>query len=304
MRISLVRDIGDVLTVHSHSPYFIELLSSVITSTRFTRWELEESVLPTAQAETQAAHADARTVAIELAHAAAFRNGLGSSIFAPAHTSVTAENVKSFASSVFGKGNIAVLGSGIDQGTLSSLVSKHLGSLGEASAQNASSTKYFGGQVRRESHEGPQTVFIGFGVPGAPTAELSALAHYLNPAPSIKWSSGTSPLSASIPQNTSVQSVIFPYSDATLFGLLVQSETVEGAKVAGQAVVKALKESSTSSGVKPEDVKKAIAKAKFAAASAAESRDGFVSALGPQVWRLRVLTRHRSEADFDFAGLG
>ena len=47
-----------------------------------------------------------------------------------------------------------VLGPGIDQGMLSSLVTKHLGSLGKASAQNASSTKYFGGQVRRELLKG------------------------------------------------------------------------------------------------------------------------------------------------------
>lgn len=271
-----------------YSPFFVELLSSIITSTRFTRWELEESVLPTTEAESQAAHADARSIAIELAHAAAFRNGLGSSVFAPTHPSVTADAVKSFASSAFSKGNVAVLGSGIDQNTLSSLVSKHLGTLGDAAAPSATATKYFGGQNRRELHGGPQTIFIGFGVTGAPSAELAVLAQYLSPTASVKWSTGTSPLSAAIPPKTTVQSVIFPYSDATLLGLVVQSETVEGAKIAGQAVVKALKESGTSTGVKAEDIKKAIAKAKFAAASSTESREGFVSTFGPHVRILHV----------------
>jgi ubiquinol-cytochrome c reductase core subunit 2 len=284
-----VRYLKRVAKLHrEYSPYFVELLSSIITSTKFTRWELEESVLPSADAERLAAYSDAKTVALELAHAAAFRNGLGSSVFVPSHPSVTADGVKAFASSAFTKGNIAVLGSGIDQTTLSSLVSKHLASLGEASSQSTTPTKYFGGQNRRELHGGPQTIFIGYGVAGAPSAELAVLAQYLNPAPSIKWAAGTSPLSSAIPAGTAVQSVILPYSDATLFGLLVQSESVEGAKTASEAVVKALKEVGTSSGIKAEDVKKAVAKAKFAAASATETRDGFVSTFGPQVCYLLV----------------
>ena len=98
----------------------------------------------------------------------------------------------------------------------------------------------------------------------------------------MKWSEGTSPITG-IPTGASVQSVHLPYSDATLFGLLVQGETAEDVKAAGKAAVAALKSVSS---IKAEDVKKAVAKAKFAAASSIDSRSGIVSVLGSKVCNL------------------
>ena len=131
---------------------------------------------------------------------------------------------------------------------------------------------------------GPQTVFIGYGVTGAPSAELATLAAYLNPAPSVKWAKGasTSPLSSAIPEGASVQVVYLPYSDASLIGLLVQAETVEGVTAAGKAAVAALKKAAQ--GVKEEEVAAAVAKAKFAAASATDGREGIVKAVGAQIF--------------------
>jgi ubiquinol-cytochrome c reductase core subunit 2 len=80
-----------------------------------------------------------------------------------------------------------------------------------------------------------------------------------------------------------VQSVYLPYSDATLFGLLVQGTTAAGVTEAGKAAVKALKSAAATGGVKGEELKKAVAKAKFAAASAIDGRDGLVSVLGSKV---------------------
>ena len=82
---------------------------------------------------------------------------------------------------------------------------------------------------------------------------------------------------------SSIQTVLLPYSDATLFGFVVQGETTEDVKLAGKAVVQALKGVSGNGGVKAEDVKKAVAKAKFEVASSVDGRIGFMSTLGPKV---------------------
>lgn len=267
-----------LITCHCR-PFFVDLLTSFITSAKFTRHEFEEYVQPVIESESTAASTDPGTRAVELAHALAFRSGLGSSLFANPHSPVTTEDIKSFAASAFSKGNIAVLGTGIDQGTLSKLVEKALGAATSGSAPSSSASAYFGGETRLESHGGPQTVFIGYGSAGPSDPALAALAAHLSPEPSLKWSKGLSPF-AELPVGTSVQAVYLPYSDATLFGLLVQGTTTEGVKEAGKIAVQALK---AAGGAKAEDLKKAIAKAKFAAASSIDGRDGIVNVLGPKV---------------------
>ncbi|KAF9529874.1 Metalloenzyme, LuxS/M16 peptidase-like protein [Crepidotus variabilis] len=262
------------------APFFVDVLTSFITSAKFTRHEFEEYVTPISEGETEAAAHDPATRALELAHSIAFRNGLGRSLFAPAHSHLSATDVQSYAASAFTKSNIAVLGTGIDQATLSSLVEKAFANIATTSSTSPAS-KYHGGETRVEGHGGPQTIFIGFGTTGAPTAEIATLAAHLSTTPAVKWSKGVSPL-ASIPEGTSVQSIYLPYSDATLFGLLVQSTSSAGAKEAAKSAVDALKAASKS--IKPEALKSAIAKAKFAAANAAESREGLVNTLGSKVF--------------------
>ncbi|GBE86851.1 Cytochrome b-c1 complex subunit 2, mitochondrial [Sparassis crispa] len=258
-------------------PFFVNVLSSFVTSAKFTRHEFSEYVAPVCQAESTALLSDPATHALELAHALAFRNGLGSSVFSSANSHLTIDDVKAYAASVFGAGNIAVLGTGINPATLQGLVEQSLGSLSAAATPASSPSKYFGGETRIDGHGAPETVFVGFGTTGASAPELAVLAAHLDPTPAIKWSQGLSPIAAGTPVGTSVKSVLLPYSDATLFGLLIQGETTEGVKAAGQAAVTALKAAGS---LKGEDLKKAVSKAKFEAASAFDKRDGLISALG------------------------
>lgn len=260
-------------------PFFVDVLTSFITSAKLTRHEFDEYVAPLVESDTLMASHDPATQALEAAHALAFHHGLGQSLFAPAHNSLSIDDVHSFASSAFAKNNIAVLGTGIDQATLNSLV--------EAGLHNASSSpvvvtppsKYFGGETRIES--GCQsTIFIGYGIPGAPNASTAVLASYLSPKPAVKWSKGLSPLS-SLPEGSSAQVVHLPYSDATLLGVLVQGSSAAIIKEASKAAIAALK--TTAKGLKPEELTSAVAKAKFAAASAIESREGLAIALASSV---------------------
>ncbi|EPQ55999.1 LuxS/MPP-like metallohydrolase [Gloeophyllum trabeum ATCC 11539] len=262
--------------------YFVDLLSSFVTSAKLTRHEMAELVLPVTESESTLAQQDPATRALELAHTLAFRSGLGYSLFAPPHSHLTSEDVRSFASTAFSKDGIAFLGTGIDQSALSSLVQKHLGGAQlSGSGFKASPSAYHGGETRVELATGKQTVFIGYGTT-TPSAELAALSAHLSAEPSVKWAQSTSPAAAGLPSGTTVQSVYLPYSDAALFGILVQGPTAEAVKQAGQTAVKALKEA-TGSGLKAEELKKAVAKAKFQAASATDRRDSIFSVLGSKV---------------------
>lgn len=260
-----------VVTVLRNRPYFVDVLSSFVTVAKFTRHELNEYVAPVCESESAAAAANPATRAVELAHAIAFRSGLGASLFSSGHNHIDVKTIEAFASSVFAKDNIAVLGTGISQDTLSHLLEPSLGKLPASASTTASSTAYFGGETRVDGH-GPQAVFIGFGVPGAPSPALSVLAAHLSSTPSVKWSEAPT----SVP--VTATSVLFPYSDAALFGFVVTGETAEEVKTSAKAAVAALK-----AGVKVEDVKRAVAKAKFAAASATDGRNGLVSTFGAKV---------------------
>ena len=232
------------------------------------------------EADSIAASNDPATKALETAHTIAFRHGLGASLFATQHPSFTIDDIKAFAASSFSSGNIAVLGTGIDQAKLSKLVEKSLGkNISSSSSATSPSTKYYGGETRVESTNPLQTVFIGFGTTGAPSSDLASLASHVAPEPHVKWSKGISPISEATSSGTTVQTVYLPYSDATLLGVLVQGENVSDVKTAAQAAVKVLK-----SRVGDTDAKKAVAKAKFRAACETDSRDGVVSLLGNKVF--------------------
>ena len=261
--------------------YFVDVLASFITGAKLARHELNELVLPLVEADSVAASNDPATKALEVAHTIAFRHGLGASLFATQHPTFTIDDIKAFAASAFSSGgNIAVLGTGIDQAKLSKLVEKSLGqNISPSSSAATPSTKYYGGETRVESTNPLQTVFIGFGTAGAPSSDLAALASHVAPEPHVKWSKGISPISEATPSGTTVQTVYLPYSDATLLGVLVQGENVADVKTAAQAAVKALK-----SRVSETEAKKAVAKAKFRAACDADSRDGVVSLLGNKVF--------------------
>ena len=153
--------------------FFVDVLSSFFTNVKFTRHELQEYVAPVCEAESTTSASNPASHAVELAHALAFRNGLGLPLYASAHSHISVEDVKQFASSVFAKDNVAVLGTGISQEALSKLVEQTLGSLASSGSLSNSSSAYFGGETRVDSHEGPQTVFIGFGQSGAVSPELA-----------------------------------------------------------------------------------------------------------------------------------
>ena len=248
------------------------MLTSILTTPKFLPHEFTEYVLPVIRDEVAAASQSPSTVAIEAAHALAFRTGLGASLFADPHKPVSLESLKSFAKDAFTSDNVAVVGTGIDSARLAELVDKALvgATLPTGSLVTGTPSKYFGGSTRIKLHEGPQTVFIGFGTT-TPSPVLSVLGAHVAPTQSLKWPSAPRP-------PATVTSVHLPYSDAVLTGILVQGPNSKSVTEAAKAVVEKLKKP-----LSAEEHKIAVSRAKFTAASAIESRDGLVEAIGGKV---------------------
>lgn len=291
--------VPDVVTSLPHydddnRAYFVDVLASFLASPKFTRHELNEYVLPAVHSESSAATQSAPTHALELAHALAFRSGLGYSLYADAHATgnITAEDVRDLhARAVGNPSGVAVLGTGISTESLAKLLE------GAYSAHKKSSTTpvpethatpataYHGGATRIASAHGPQAVFVGFGsTASASLPALHALAAHLNPAPALKWATSAAPLASAIPTGVSAHSVLLPYSDAALIGVVLEGTDAGALKEGAKAVVAAFKDAAAGK-VGKEELARATARAKFQLAAGVEGREGYVGAFGPKVLR-------------------
>jgi hypothetical protein len=151
----------------------------------------------------------------------------------------------------------------------------------------AGSTTYYGGEQRvpLDIHAGPlaqPTLVIAYGTSSAPTPEQKVLQQLIGGETSVKWSHGSSALAqaAAKVNGASAKSFLLPYSDASLFGVVVTAPTSEGVAAVAKDVTAALKAASKASG---EEIKRAIAKAKFADAISREQQLGLVQTAGPAV---------------------
>jgi ubiquinol-cytochrome c reductase core subunit 2 len=247
-------------------------------------------VLPAVNSESTAATQSASIYALELAHALAFRNGLGHSLYADSHATgnITAEDVRDLhARAVSNPSNVAVLGTGISTESLAKLfetaVSAHKASTPTPSAVPAPASAYHGSTTRVASAHGPQVVFIGFGsTASASVPALHALAAHLNPAPALKWAGSSAPVASAIPAGINARSVLLPYSDATLIGVLLEGKDAAALKEGAKAVVSAFKDAAAGK-VGKEELARAVARAKFQLAAGVEAREGYVGAFGPKV---------------------
>ena len=141
-----------------------------------------------ARQTTEAADNPAVT-ALDLAHTLAFRSSLGASLFAAPYAHLTPEDVRSLAHTASSKEDIAVIGTGIDSGLLSKLVSHSFATLSLPSAAAPVPTKYFSRESRVTAgghglH--PQTILISYVMTSPSLRELAALKAFLSPHPHLQ----------------------------------------------------------------------------------------------------------------------
>lgn len=257
-----------------------------MSEAKFGTHEYNEEVLPSVAAEYEQALQSQSTYALDLAHGLAFRSGLGNSLLASPHSVVDFPTATSYAKAALNKSNFAVIGSNVAPATLQSLVGEFFTASG--AALSSPQSQYFGGEVRvpaavHGSHA--DTYVLAFEGQAASAVELDVLRFVLGGDSSVKWSAGASPLSKLATATGKVQAFNISYSDAGLFGIVANGSSAELPSLVGGAVA-ALK--AAAKGVSAEQLKAAVAKAKFAAALALDSRVGSLESLGSQV-SLRVL---------------
>ena len=227
---------------------------------------------PAIQAEVNAAQHNPLIQAIDTAHTIAFRRGLGNSLFSASENPVDLQDVKKFASKVYSADNVAFLSTG--QSDVSSTLSSYFSGLSTTGQVSSDKSQYFGGEQRFNlSHDGHAhpTAFIAWGTT-QPSAAHTVLAQFLGGQSNVKWSRGTSPLSAI--EEGDVKALNFEYSDANLFGFTVESNTDQNVKSASQKAVAALKDVAEK-GIQSDKLSSAIAKSKFNYTLYADSAQGW-----------------------------
>lgn len=280
-------------------PYFAEILGDVLTQSKFSAHEYHEEVVPSVATEYEQAQQQPAVIALDMAHQLAFRRGLGNSLWASPYTEVDLLSAVAHARSAFSNtSGTAVLASGIDSGYLGELVGEfYTKSSSAASSQSPAAaltsspqSKYYGGELRVPitAHGGSAkgSLLVAFEGGNQTQPEYAVLKALLGGESPLKWGNGTAPLSKLTPLvggplKSVSKAFNLHYSDAGLFGIYIEAATDKVQELASKSV-QALRDVAEGKSSE-EDVKRAISRAKFEAATALESRVARQELVGSQV---------------------
>ncbi|RMD43219.1 hypothetical protein DV735_g1958, partial [Chaetothyriales sp. CBS 134920] len=271
-------------------PYFAELLAEVLSQTRYTRHELNEEVLHVIKLTQQNLLANPAEIAINSLHSLAFHRGLGEPLSptSPALLSryLDAARVAEFSDAAFSRSNIAVVANGAVDTELAKWVREFFGDIGTGVVKlDSTPSKYHGGE-ERIAHGSGNAILIGFPGTSSYTSgssykpEVAVLAQLLGGQSSIKWSPGFSLLAkvASKFPGTQISTVNHGYSDAGLLAISITGKAADISK-ASKGVVDTIKKVAAGE-VSEDEVKKAVALAKFEAFESGQSTKASLEATG------------------------
>ncbi|XP_062137274.1 cytochrome b-c1 complex subunit 2, mitochondrial [Drosophila sulfurigaster albostrigata] len=259
----------------------------------FKPWELKDN------AKTLKNQLDAVTTeqrAIELVHKAAFRRGLGNSIYIPRFqlANISSENLLHYVANNYAPGSAAVVGVGIDNNTLSGFA-QNLNFPSGSSGSKSASSSYYGGDARKDT-AGHRAVVAVAGEGAAASNEKEALAFaILKQAVAGKPTkrgnlSGLFGEAANCAGDApvSVKGLNASYTDAGLFGFVASADSKDIGK-AVDFLVRALKSGSISE----KDVQRGKAALKASVVTKYSSDSGLIKEIGRQA----ALNRTVLEAD-------
>jgi len=231
-------------TIEAHKDTFANTLKYYIESISnqtFKPWELSDN-LKRLEYELLTIPPELRV--LDLAHKAAFRNGLGNTVFLPKYNikKLGTEHLLYYVKKNFNANNAIISSVGVDLDTLAN-ISEDL-NLPTGDPNIPSKTKYFGGDLRKSKPlDVTYLAVVGEGVSynDPQSASFAVLQYLLGTGSSIKW--GTSQgvleqsiLKASISDNFAISAVNYNYSDSGLFGFLLAYNGKDVSKVLKAAV--------------------------------------------------------------------
>lgn len=224
-------------TLASSLKYYIESISNQT----FKPWELSDN-LKRLEYELLSVSPELRV--LDLAHKAAYRNGLGNTVFLPKYNikKLGSEHLLYYVKKNFNTSNAIISSVGVDLDTLVN-ISEDL-NLPTGSANSASKTKYFGGDVRKSKPiDTTYLAVVGEGVSykDSKSASFAVLQYLLGKGSSVKWGVGQGALEQSIlktnaSDNFAVTALNYNYSDSGLFGFLLAYNGKDVSKVLKAAV--------------------------------------------------------------------
>ncbi|KAL9005098.1 MAG: hypothetical protein Q9188_002118 [Gyalolechia gomerana] len=257
-------------------PYFVELLGEVISKTKYLRHELHEEVIPIIKLGQKAILGNTNEMAQNSAHGIAFHRGLGTALHPTSSTPITKylheEDLKSFSQAAYAKSNFAVVANGASQDELSKWIREFFSDSPATPPKDlppieTKPSHYYGGE-ERIAHDGGNSMILGFPGSGAYTGghykpEIAVLSSLLGGQSYIKWSPGFSLLARATRAQTQahVSTRNISYSDAGLLTISMEGDA-RHIREASEAVVEILKAISGGD-IAKDDIKKAIANAKF-----------------------------------------
>ncbi|RVE41810.1 hypothetical protein evm_013532 [Chilo suppressalis] len=225
----------------------VEMLNKIVSNQEFRPWEMSDNA-PRLKYDLAALPPQVR--AVDLLHRAAYRRGLGNSLYiSPKRIGkVSSESMQHYATSNLTPSRCAITIIG-DSQEKAGLVANalQLGSSGDAQDEPS---KYFGGELRKEM--GGDLAHVALAVQGAPAGSPQALAlavaaKALGNGPMTKWGADNSPLSKAVGNVGPFAAAGFnvAYSDNGLFGVVL-SVPKDEASAAVSSVAKLMKSGSLS----------------------------------------------------------
>lgn len=225
-----------IQTTRDQTDVAIDYLVDIVSNQMFKPWELADN-LP--RMKLDLAGLSPATVASELLHQAAFRSGLGNSLYAAAGKvgSHKTDTLRQFVAKTFTAGRAAVVGIGIPHATLVKYGDMLSLEAGPGAACVAS--KYSGGEIRQESGGNIAYVALAGDASGAVNVKDAVanllLQRVLGGGINVKRGNAMGKLGLAAAGVTAaphaVSAIGQMYSDAGLLGAMIVSDAASAGKV-------------------------------------------------------------------------
>ncbi|KYQ46670.1 Cytochrome b-c1 complex subunit 2, mitochondrial [Trachymyrmex zeteki] len=206
----------------------LTFLEDVATKQVFKPWEISDQL---SRLRYELSMIPEATRIMELLHKAAYRTGLGYSLYSPKRQlgKINTETLQHFVNTWFTGSRCAVVATGVSLSDVTQFASNLKVGPGDNIVEIA---KYRGGELRKERSSELSTVAVAVEAAGL-NKEKDALAcavlqRAIGSGPRVKWGSSVSPLKQAVSGATSTDQFALSafnvsYSDSGLFGLILSS---------------------------------------------------------------------------------
>jgi len=208
------------------------ILASAATKQLFHPWEVREQ-----DERVEQAHVSSQQQLVDAAFQLAFRKNLGRSAIIAHHKigHVSSDALTAFYNDRFVASNIGVIGVGVEHAHFEGLFASLLAHLSTKPVVNEAA-KFYGGAVesRTTTGSGSSSSVIAFAAGAQDQISANILARLLATPASVKWGNSGSRTGLALGKaglSGSVGSFSKSFSDATLFGVSVSSDSASAHKV-------------------------------------------------------------------------